>query len=264
MVIFSFGLMRKLLIFCCFVFCLAYAAVKHEVEIHGYVFLSNHVHIVATDTKGDLPLFLRDFLGISAFWFSAFALQLPATTAFRQARTRLLNKKLGKKENIWSNNKAGTMKLVTKHDVLSRMEYTIVNPVVAGLVPIHKDWPGGISTIHDIGYKTIRLKRSKYFFVGSVVLGICFAIACHSCVFLQENAMVNFKKRINQMVSDKERDIRKERGDKPFLGIENSLKSSIWAHPKNYLEKNKLNPKIACSDPEQRLREIQAIIRKRY
>ena len=42
-----------------FVFCLAYAAAKFDVEIHAAVCLGNHYHIVATDTKGFLSKFMH-------------------------------------------------------------------------------------------------------------------------------------------------------------------------------------------------------------
>ena len=35
-------------------YCLAQAATKYAIEIHGYAVLSDHFHIVCTDAKGQL------------------------------------------------------------------------------------------------------------------------------------------------------------------------------------------------------------------
>jgi hypothetical protein len=40
-------------------YCLALAAHRFGVELHALAFLSNHDHLLATDRKGQLPLFMH-------------------------------------------------------------------------------------------------------------------------------------------------------------------------------------------------------------
>lgn len=41
-------------------YCLAVAAHKYDVQLHGFVWMSNHYHIVLTDSARQLPDFMRD------------------------------------------------------------------------------------------------------------------------------------------------------------------------------------------------------------
>lgn len=42
-------------------FLLAHYATKHGIELHGFAFMANHFHLVLTDPRGRLPLFMGEF-----------------------------------------------------------------------------------------------------------------------------------------------------------------------------------------------------------
>ena len=47
-------------------YCMFEAARKHGIEIHAWAFLSNHVHVIATDRSGKLSKFLHRFFKFSS------------------------------------------------------------------------------------------------------------------------------------------------------------------------------------------------------
>ena len=102
-----------------FWYCLAWAAQKHGLVLHGAVALSNHVHVVATDPLGVYPDFLRDFHGLLAC---------------------VLNAWRGRWEHFWDANQASAVVLEDDAAQLDKLTYVLTNPV--GLVERAADWPG--------------------------------------------------------------------------------------------------------------------------
>ena len=60
-------------------FLMAIYCEKYGIKLHAFVFMSNHVHLIVTDMRGNLPEFTRDF-------YSSVA--------------RVMNKKMGRKKNF--------------------------------------------------------------------------------------------------------------------------------------------------------------------
>jgi len=73
-----------------FWYCLGWAAQIHGIVLHAAVAMSNHVHVVATDTRGVYPNFLRDFHGLLA---------------------RVINAARGRWEHFWDANQASAVLL---------------------------------------------------------------------------------------------------------------------------------------------------------
>ena len=105
-----------------FVFCIAFAAKLTSMQLHALCVMSNHIHIVLTDPKGELPRFMA--------WLnrhSAVCLQI-------------LRRRAGP---IWeAGEKYSAVALTTPTAVYRKLVYTVTNPVEAGLVRSHRDWPG--------------------------------------------------------------------------------------------------------------------------
>lgn len=104
-----------------FLYCLAVAAERTGVLVHAVCVLSNHYHAIVTDPLGRLPEFygwLHEFVG------------------------KHLNATYGRWENCWSTEPTSRVRLLDAAAVLDKVAYTIVNPVEAGLVSHHTQWPG--------------------------------------------------------------------------------------------------------------------------
>ena len=113
-----------------FRFCLAYAARRFEIRLHAFCMLSNHYHLVATDTRGNLPEFMH--------WLNEYV-------------AKCVNAKLGRWESFWSPGSYSAVRLGDTKDVLAKMLYVHLNPVDAGLVRRAKTWPGACSLPSDMG-----------------------------------------------------------------------------------------------------------------
>ena len=121
----------------------ALLAAELGIEIHAVQILSNHMHEVLTDTRGELPNFLTQ-------------------------RNRLLAngiKALRRwPEEVFSREGASIVALYGDDAVLRKIAYTLANVVEAGLVASPEDWPGVTLAATDIGTRTFRVERPRLYF----------------------------------------------------------------------------------------------------
>jgi putative transposase len=126
-----------------FSYCLAQAATRHGIEVHGFCVLSNHFHIVCTDVRGELPKFMEWLDGVVA---------------------RALNVHYGRSESFWAPGSYSAVTLGDRDAILDKIAYTITNPVAAGLVADPAEWPGLISLPEHVGVRTVSATRPSIFF----------------------------------------------------------------------------------------------------
>jgi len=129
-----------------FLYALALAAARFNVLIHAFVVLSNHYHIVLTDTQGALPRFVH---------------------CLNQLVAKALNSRLRRVENFWASGSYHALVLPDPLSILNRMAYTIANPVSAGLVPCFNMWPGLVSSPFDLAKPSRLVRRPDFFFRNS-------------------------------------------------------------------------------------------------
>jgi len=114
-------------------FLLAHYAEKHGIELHGFVFMSNHFHLVLTDTRRRLPRFMEEFDSMVA---------------------RVFNHDLDRQGKFWESKPYRSWPLETSAEVLEHLVYLATNPVEAWLVPTPDRWPGLISLPSHVGTAT--------------------------------------------------------------------------------------------------------------
>lgn len=83
-----------------FGYCLAVAARRHGIQLHGFAVLSNHHHLVLTDPRAELPAFLQLLHSLVA---------------------RALNCHYGRWENLWSSQRPSVVELPTATDVRAKL-----------------------------------------------------------------------------------------------------------------------------------------------
>jgi len=132
-----------------FLYHLAEVAKRYQIEIHDFVVMGNHYHIVLTDPRGALPDFTRDL---------------------NSAVARALNYAHKARENVFSTERPCFVRSVGDPEeifssIADRCVYTLVNPVAAGLVRRAKNWPGATSWAMEYG-RPIVVKRPDLKFYG--------------------------------------------------------------------------------------------------
>lgn len=114
----------------CFAYCLAEAAQRFGVIVHAAVVMSNHLHIVITDTRAELPRFAHLFFT-----------QLAKATNARTGHTESVFARTGRYH---------CLELLTEEAIAHEIAYLLANPAKAGLVERASDWPGFITAAEDM------------------------------------------------------------------------------------------------------------------
>jgi len=126
-------------------FLLAHYATKHGIELHGFTFMSNHLHLVLTDRRGCLPKFMGEFDSMLS---------------------RVVNRRLGRRGRLWEG-AYRSLPLETQVEVLGHLAYVAANPVEAGVVSTPDLWPGLISLPQQVGTSRVcTLSRAGLFGCG--------------------------------------------------------------------------------------------------
>ncbi len=104
-----------------FGFLLAVAARRFDIDLHACCVMSNHVHLVLTDHKAQLPAFHRFLDSLVA---------------------RSMNAILGRRDYFWASASYSAVALEGPSDIIGKSAYVLANPVAAGLVRLGRQWPG--------------------------------------------------------------------------------------------------------------------------
>ena len=136
---------------------LALGCARFGLELCGYVFMSNHLHIVVHDPYGRLPQFTEFLHGLLA---------------------RALNSVRGRRGAFWEAEQVNVAELADGEKVLDKIAYAMANPTRAGLVERGEDWIGPRSRPEDyLRPRTIERPNLPFFADGtlpeSVELRLC-------------------------------------------------------------------------------------------
>ena len=119
-------------------YALALYAPKYGIDVHALMVMSNHIHLVITDTEGNRSDFMRAFFGLIA-------------------RTR--NNQLGRSDSFWTGAPPGDCVLLADETVWKKCLYTWMNPQKAGL----SQWKGLSIGIEQWSKKRIVYRPSSFF-----------------------------------------------------------------------------------------------------
>jgi REP element-mobilizing transposase RayT len=223
-----------------FLFVLALAAQRYQVEVNAVCVLSNHYHLVVTDTRAQLPAFVQYLDSLVA---------------------RAVNALLGRWEGFWASGASfSAVSNTSREDVIRKTGYVLANPVIAGLVQHGRDWPGVRTAVEQLGSEIITARRPKGFFrengdlPESVELrlttppGFASAQEFRDAVAAEVRALENESRR--------ERSARGSR----FLGRARVLSQSPFSRPAPLEPRRRLNPRVAACDKWKRMEALARLV----
>lgn len=121
-------------------YCLAVAAQKYEVQLHGFMWMSNHYHLALTDSAGELPDFMRDLNSLIS----------KALNSIRKVQG----------QNFERSGYNGVV-VADAERLLRHCAYAEANPCRAGLVEFAHQWEGVTSANLEYGRK-VSVRRPQY------------------------------------------------------------------------------------------------------
>lgn len=126
-----------------FLYCLAEAAARFQIEVVLPSAMSNHHHTIIFDRYGNIAAFMEHFHKMFA---------------------KCQNSLRGRGENLWSAEPPCFIELVDREDVLAKLVYAATNPVKDGLVDRVHHWPGvnGLSAL--LNDRLMKATRPRHFF----------------------------------------------------------------------------------------------------
>lgn len=224
-----------------FVYCLAVAAARYEVEVLFTVAMSNHHHTGIHDRLGNYPEFL-------AYFHKLFA--------------KCQNVLRGRWENFWSTEQTSVVRLETADDVISRMTYALTNPVKDGLVERSHHWPGVTSLPCLLNGTVLTATRPIHFFREDGPMPARATLRMHPPPDLGTKALADFRALVLAAITQTEIDWAKRRAvtGTRVMGRRQVLAQTPVDRPVTREPRRALNPRVAAVDT---WRRVEAVLRNR-
>lgn len=221
-----------------FIYCLAIASQRYEIEVLFTVAMSNHHHTGIFDQHGNYPAFLEYFHKLFA----------KCQNALRRRR-----------ENFWSSEQTSVVRLVSADDVLNKLVYSVCNPVESALVDHALSWPGVSSLRSMLEGKALTANRPAHFFRHDGPMpetATLRFVRPREFNHLSDRAFASL---ICEKVKEREKKFRRERaanGKRP-LGWRKVLQQRWTSRPKTTEPRGKLSPRVASKN---KWRRIEALL----
>ncbi len=208
-----------------FLYCLAEAAQRFEIEVILPSVLSNHHHTICFDRHGRIIEF---------------------TEHLHKLVAKAMNALRGRAENFWSSEPPCLVRMVETQDVLDKLVYAATNPVKDGLVQRVHHWPGvnGLSAL--INQRPITVERPRHFFraMGTMPAEVMLCLVIPPELGDSDEVRRVLRERI-AAVEDNVATARARAG-KPILGRRAVLQQSWRDHPPSGEAERGLRPRIAA------------------
>ncbi|HEY0713335.1 MAG TPA: hypothetical protein VGF45_11725 [Polyangia bacterium] len=217
-----------------FVYCLAYAVLKAEVEVVAFIANSNHYHAVIVDPHGNIPKFLE---------------------VFHKLIAKHQNALFGRWENVWSTEQTSLVELVDSEDVLAKVVYTLTNPVKDHLVERAHHWPGASSLDATIEGKTLVAYRPSKFFRADGKMPEKIELRCVRPPGLERPSHDEYRARLRDAIADVEAAMKAERRTTGagIVGKQRILNQAPSDRPLSPEPRRELDPRVAAKNPSMRI-----------
>ncbi len=222
-----------------FKYVLAVAAARYGVLIHAACVMSNHVHLVLTDPRANLPDFSRILDGVIA---------------------KALNALYGRWENFWAPCSYSAVALHSSEDIVEKVAYTLANPALAGLVERGRQWPGVWLDPSRIDEPPERIERPGHYFAGDGSMPEVAELVLSAPPGFE--SVEEFRARVDARVKQLEAAAAAEReaAGVRAMGAQRVLKQRHTARPETREPRRGLDPRIAAHDKWKRIEMLGQLV----
>jgi hypothetical protein len=223
-----------------FIYCLAVAAQRHQIEVMDFIQMSNHLHDGIYDRHGTAPAFYEHFHKLLA---------------------RCMNALRGRWENFFSSEQPSVVRLETREALIRKLVYIATNPVKDGLVACVDDWPGSSGYRALLSGEPLRATRPEHFFAEDGVMPV--EVFLHVTIPPElapepgdrESILAELQVRVAAV--EEEEAAKRVRTGKRVLGRYAVLRQTWRDSPTSREPRRKLRPTIAARSLWARLEAIQ-------
>ena len=210
-----------------FRFCLAVAAQLTGIQVHAYVVMSNHYHLVVTDPRGVLPNFMA--------WLN-------------RHTGHCLKLHRARDGDFWeSSEKYSAIELTTPEAIWDRLAYVVANPVAAGLVERARDWPGLVSFPDTALVNTIETQRPTLYFRANGPVLPRATLRLSIPTMLQDSyTQAMYVETWKRLVKEREELACRERHGRRVLGAGRVQQTDPYAKPSTTERRRQRNPALAA------------------
>ncbi len=220
-------------------FVLAVAAARYGMLLHAVCVMSNHLHIVLTDARANLPDFGHLFCGVVA---------------------KALNALHGRWESFWAPSSYSAVALVSPEDIVEKVAYTLANPATAGLVEHGSQWPGVWSDPRGIGQPGEMVERPGHYFAenGSMPERQELVFSAPPGFQSAEDFQARVMARVNEL--EKAAAAEREASGATVMGAPRVLRQRAFDRPAPGEPRRVLNPRIASKDKWKRIEALGRLV----
>ena len=219
-----------------FLYCLAVAAQRFDIDVLLTCAMSNHHHTVVFDRRGTIPAF---------------------TEHFHKLFAKCQNALRGRWENFWSSEQVCMVHLVDLADVMHKLVYVATNPVKDRLVDKVHHWPGVNGCPALLGGRALHATRPRHFFRarGRMPAEVTLHLALPAELGDPQQLLAELRERV--AATEAAMAAERMRTGARVLGRRAVLRQSWRESPASQVPRRNLRPRIAVRSPWARLEAIR-------
>jgi len=221
-----------------FVYCLALAAKRTQMQVVAFLAHSNHHHTIVVDTLGRMPEFLEYFHKLVA---------------------KHQNALRGRWENFWASEATSVVELLGSDDILAKITYALTNPVKDHLIERAEQWPGASSLRANLDGRPLYVRRPAHFFRKEGGLPESVTLKCERPPGLEGLSDAEWRAQLRDRIAAVESGAAKEREgeDRRVLGRAQVLRQRPTDRPQSHESRRGMSPRVAGMNKWARIEAIQ-------
>jgi REP element-mobilizing transposase RayT len=222
-------------------FLIAVAARRFDIDLHACCVMSNHLHLVLTDRKAQLPAFHRFLDSLVA---------------------RSMNALLGRRDYFWASASYSAVALAGPEAMVDKAAYTLANPVAAGLVRHGRKWPGLWLGPDRIGRGEFEFERPAHFFRRRGARALPDRASLGLVAPPGFDSGEAFSRAVASALRSREHlaAVELRAAGRTFLGAGAVLAQKPLARPRGQEPLGGLNPRVASKDKKTRTRALADLV----